>query len=250
MALTLAIVSPTLIFYSTNLRMYAPLFLASMVFIWVVSKLFIKAERLTKKDWLLYFISAVTLVLIDYPGLIVFLVGSVLLSVKFLRMKEKKKLFLIFSPLLSLVVYLPILLSQAEVFLTKKSAIPTQVGGNSLTLFSLGKKIYLYFSPSFDLFSTFDKNTFLALVFPALFLIGLFLSLALVLFNRKRRFEKGLLVVILFGFYWVLFAPFAHGLTRIFLPALFFMPAFLILANQSLPSVINNLNKVLLAGFF
>ncbi len=240
-----AIVSPTFVFYATNLRMYPILFLLSMFYIFRLSQIILKNELLTKKDWTIYLIAASCLIIIDYPGIIVFLIGTGLLFFKFLKLRLPKYILLALSPILSLLIYYFHLLPEIKGILAWKTTISSQIGVNYTSLFDFAKWVYSAFRPVFDLFSSSQKNILLALVFPVVFASGLFLSLSLFLVKRKKKAALNIFIVSCFAFYWLIAIFSSHALTRVFLPALFFMPAFLILANPYLPKIIVKFNMIL-----
>ena len=228
--------------------MYAVLFFFSMWYIFRVAVIIAKNESPTKQEWALYLIASSCLILTDYPGIAVFFVGSILIIFKFSQLKNSNFIFLALSPVAILLIY-SIHVTHA---LSSILSWPTNSGPNILiskfSIFELAKWGYNAFRPVFDLFSPAQKNMLLALVFPGFFALALSLALFYTL-SKVRRNYQGILVVFMaiFAFYWVISIPSGHSITRAFLPSLFLMPAFLLLASSWLPHPLAKVNKVLFA---
>lgn len=245
--LLVSIVSPSFIFYATNLRMYAPLFLLAMIYLFYLIKFFRRDLAVTKKDWFLYSLSSSALILSDYPGIILFLVGSALLAWKLVEVKKIKLISLSLTPLLTLVVYLPLLLTLSSSFLNRKlTSFPIP----NLSFLEFGKLIYERLNPSFDLFVVSQPNPFLALVVPVLFTLGLFVNNFIFLSQKKFQTKFNLVIVVTLGFYWILAIPFGQIASRVFLPSLFFLPACLLFMTPFLPKFMNRVNIILLFCLF
>jgi hypothetical protein len=219
-----------------------------MFYIQKLSQLVTKPELATKKRWTIYLLTSACLILLDYPGVVVFLVGSALLCLKFFQLGKFNKVLLALLPLTCLLIYLFQLVPGLQSILAWKTTANSQTTFNNINFAELSRWFANAFRPVLDLFSSLQKDWVTALLAPVVFAIGLFVCFLMFVLKFLRQNKHQIsnnTIVAVFGFYWILLVIAGHNLTRVFLPALFFMPAFLILTTDRLPRMFTKLNPAL-----
>ena len=233
----LTILLPNYIFYATNVRMYALLFSASLAFLWTAFRLLTPGvPKRHAMAW--HLLAALLCALVDWPGLLV--VGITWLALILLRRRwllargwwngravavlgalAATAVLVLREPLWHLIVAWP-------------SSARAAAGGLGLgalaNLGALAKTLFFSIRPLLDL------------VYPPVYplllhgLLWLLLvsavSVAAVLLWRGGDGRQRL--VVLLAFSWLLAAPFGLAVTRVFLPAQFFLLLSLALALQRL----------------
>jgi hypothetical protein len=227
----LTILLPNYIFYATNIRMYALLFAASLAFLWTAFRLLTPGvPKRRAMAW--HLLAALLCALVDWPGLLV--VGITWLALILLRRRwllargwwngrtvavlgalAATAVLVLWEPLWRLIVAWP-------------SSARTAAGG--LGLGALARTLF------------FSSRPLLDLVYPPVYplllngllwlLLVLAVSVAAVVLWRGGDGRQRL--VVLLAFSWLVAAPFGLAVTRVFLPAQFFLLLCLALALQRL----------------
>jgi hypothetical protein len=227
----LTILLPNYIFYATNIRMFALLFAASMALLWTAFRLLTPGvDKRRATAW--HLLAALVCALVDWPGLL--LVGITWLALLLLRRRwllargwcngrtlamlgalAAIALLVLREPLWRLIVAWP-------------SSARAAAGGPGLG--ALAKTLFFSTRPLLDM------------VYPPVYplLLNLLLWLLLVLAVGGaavvlwRGGDERQRLVVLLAFSWLVAAPFGLAVTRVFLPAQFFLLLSLAIALQRL----------------
>jgi hypothetical protein len=227
------ILLPNYIFYATNIRMFALLFAASMAFLWTAFRLLTPGvPKRRAMAW--HLLTALLCALVDWPGLL--LVGITWLALLLLRRRwllargwcngrtlavlgalAAIALLVLREPLWRLIVAWP---SSARAAAAGAAGAPG-LGALAKTLF-------------------FSSRPLLDMVYPPVYplLLNLLLWLLLVLAVAVaavvlwRGGDERQRLVVLLAFSWLVAAPFGLAVTRVFLPAQFFLLLSLAIALQ------------------
>jgi hypothetical protein len=227
----LTILLPNYIFYATNIRMFALLFAASMAFLWTAFRLLTPGVPKRRAiAW--HLLAALLCALVDWPGLL--LVGITWLALLLLRRRwllarswcnrrtvavlgglAVTAALLLREPLWNLIVAWP-------------SSARAAAGG--LGLGALAKTLFFSSRPLLDLvYPPVDP-----LLLNGLLWLLLLLAVGVAAVVLWRGGDERQRLVLLLAFSWLVAAPFGLAVTRVFLPAQFFLLLSLALALQRL----------------
>jgi hypothetical protein len=223
----LTILLPNYIFYATNIRMFALLFAASLAFLWTAFRLLTPGVH-KRRAMAWHLLAALLCALVDWPGLL--LVAITWLALILLRRRwllargwcngrtvavlgalAATAALVLREPLWRLVVAWP-------------SSARAAAGG--LGLGALAKTLFFSSRPLLDL--VYPPVYPLALNLLLWLLLVLAVGVAAVGGDERQR------LVVLLAFSWLVAAPFGLAVTRVFLPAQFFLLLCLALALQRL----------------
>ncbi|MGF1570221.1 MAG: hypothetical protein ACFCVD_19480 [Nodosilinea sp.] len=216
----LVVTLPSYLFYATNLRMYAPLFLASMAFIDAVSQILVtgKSPPWWLQLWLV--VSGTALVCTDYAAGLYYAAGLLMLALHAIAHKTLKVLMVAAMPgVLAVGLALGTLGNLREI---QNWDMAAYQGSTWTGPVDLAKGLYLACRPVLDLIHQAPLPIPLALGLP-LVLVGLLLWAAGVLFTQAHQRFGPVHWVLLLALLWVPFIPTGFGFTRLFLPSQFFM---------------------------
>ena len=231
----LTILLPNYIFYATNIRMYALLFAASMALLWTAFRLLTPGvPKRRALAW--HLLAALLCALVDWPGLL--LVGITWLALLLLRRRwllaqgwcngrrvavlgavAAIALLVLREPLWNLVVAWP-------------STARAAAGG--LGLGALAKTLFFSSRPLLDLVYPPVYPLLLNLLLNGLLWLLLLLAVGVAAVVLGRGGDERQRLVLLLAFSWLVAAPFGLAVTRVFLPAQFFLLLSLALALQRL----------------
>ncbi|MEB3334057.1 MAG: hypothetical protein VKP70_03640 [Cyanobacteriota bacterium] len=215
--LLLTILLPNYIFYATNLRMYAPLFAASMAFLWTSFRL-LEPGGDKGRPWAWHGLTALLCVLIDWPGgLLVALTWAALIGFRRRSPLARPKGSRLLMAAGAVVAAGAALMLREPLFRPLLAWTARQGGGGS-GLSAVAKALFLWIRPLLDLVYPPAYPLALNLLLWALLALALPLA-ALVLWRGGNERER---LVAVLAFSWVVGAPFGLALTRVFLPGQFF----------------------------
>lgn len=228
--MALTILLPNFLFYSTNIRMYALLFAASLAFLWTAFRLL---ESGGDKGRLLAWhgLTALLCALVDWHGLL--LVGLTWGALITLQRRAPWARRRWSGPLLAavggLALVVAVLLRQPILLLIQKWP-STQAAPGAFSLATGAKWLFLQIRPVLDL--VYPPDYPLALNLLLWGLLALALPVAAVVLWRGGEGKERLVVVLALS--WLMGSSLGMAVTRAFLPAQFFMLLGLALALQRL----------------
>ncbi|MFN9645168.1 MAG: hypothetical protein ACK6BG_08640 [Cyanobacteriota bacterium] len=232
--MALTILLPNYLFYATNIRMYAPLFAASLAFLWTAFRL-LEPGGNKRRGLLWHGLTALLCVLIDWPGLL--LVALTWIALLALHGRQARAWargrgwwLVAAGGLLAIGAALfrePILRLLLEWPSAARAA-----GLADVRLAALARMVFLQIRPLLDI--VYPPTLPLALngLLWLLLLVAAPLAAA-VLWRGGDRRER---LVVVLAFSWVAGSPFGLAVTRAFLPSQFFVLLSLALALRHLRS--------------
>lgn len=218
----IAVTLPSYIFYATNIRMYALIFMASMMFIDAVSRVLAAGANPSRAQLIWLGVSGAILVSSDYTAALYYGAGVLMLALQAMTQKTRQALVVVMLPGLLLLGLALATLGNLREIQNWNMAGYQGPGWTGLT--GLAKGIYLACRPALDLVNQAPLPVALALGLPVL-LLG---SLGLATWALFRRTEARLGPtdwLLLLALLWVPFIPTGFSFTRLFLPSQFFMVA-------------------------
>lgn len=223
----LTILLPNYLFYATNIRMYAPLFAASMAVAWTAFRL-LEPGGVTRQSVGWHLLSCLICALIDLPGLL--LVVTTWTALLLLRGRQLLRHRRIRRPIFVLALITAaagagLLWAPIQRVLTSWPTTRTGAAGGEL-LRSLAKQLFLQTRPLLDL--VYPPTYPVALNLMLWLLITMAVPAAAVVLWRRRDARARLVAILAFS--WLLGSPLGLAVTRAFLPAQFFMLLCLVLA--------------------
>jgi hypothetical protein len=224
------IILPNYIFYATNLRMYAALFSASMMFSWLAFRLLRKSVW-TARDIGFTMAGGLLLMAVDYPGIILVGVTSIyLIAMRWrliLRRGKSQLLIGIFIAIPAILLFVSGLNKYASWPVLRSMALPESSPRAlaKLAFFSLRPILDIVYPPTYAIW----VNVLLWL----LLLTAIVVSLGVLLGSGNSQ-ER---LVVILATYWLVAAPFGVSFTRIFLPAQFFALLAITLALERMLSL-------------
>lgn len=220
--LCFAIVSPSMLFYANNIRMYAFLF---CFFMWFSYRIFLFHKQTNpfnlRENWQIL-ASGSLLASLDYIGFFYYAIGS---SFIFLKTKNWRVLSLLaLPPIIILIIYAPLLLPSIQLFFKWQS--------QGVDTSSLLTKIFNGTRPFIELTTISYKNILIPLIY--LFFYAAFLLLGTVRFVQKEgSLEKWFFLSL--TYLWIITACIGCSITRLFLISQFFMITLIIYAILKTP---------------
>jgi hypothetical protein len=227
----LTILLSNYIFYATNIRMFALLFAASMALLWTAFRLLTPGvPKRRALAW--HLLAALLCALVDWPGLL--LVGITWLALLLLRRR-----WLLARSWCNrrTVAVLGVLVATAALLLREPlwdlivawpSSARAAAGG--LGLGALAKTLFFSSRPLLDLV----YPPVYPLLLNGLLWLLLLLAVGVAAVVLGRGGDERQRLVLLLAFSWLVAAPFGLAVTRVFLPAQFFLLLSLALALQRL----------------
>ena len=221
------ILLPNYIFYAVNIRMYALLFSCSMAFAWACFRVLVPG-RVPLKSKVLYALTGLSVSLVDYPGLFLFVITTLFLLVIHVLAGFSRR------GRLALSCFAVSLLVASGVFLRDQlQGVMQWPGFASMALVdgdlkSLLKFVFFAIRPFLDLIYPPASPLFLNV------LLWLLIGLALVwsLTSLIRQGGKTNYLIVFFSTYWLILSPVGLAFTRVALPAQFFAMLSIVLAVE------------------
>jgi len=230
--LALTLLLPNVLFYATNIRMYAPLFAASLAFLWTAFRL-LEPDGMKGRTLLWHGLAALLCALIDWPGLLwVLLTWTALLLLQgpalWARRPRGRGWWPVALAGLLLAGILAAIAREPLLRLLLEWPAARVAGSGAFSLSALAKTLFLQIRPLLDL------------VYPPVYPVALngllwlllltAVPLAAVALWRGGDPRERLVVVLAFA--WLAGSPFGLAVTRAFLPSQFFALLTLALALQ------------------
>jgi hypothetical protein len=217
--LSLTILLPNYIFYATNIRMYAPLFAASLAFVWTAFRLLEPGgNRGRQLAW--HLVTAALCALVDWPGLLVVaLTWAALVGLKgrsLLARRGGSRLLL--AGLGGLALLAAVLFREPLLRLILEWPSKGAGGAGSFSPGAAAKSLFFGIRPLLDL--VYPPVYPLALNVLLWLLLALALPVAAVVLWRRGEGRERLVVVLALS--WLVGSPLGLAITRGFLPAQFF----------------------------
>jgi hypothetical protein len=228
--LLLTILLPNYIFYATNIRLYAPLFAASLAFLWTAFRLLEPGGD--QRRWLAWHgLAALLCALVDWPGLLlVLLTSTAMLALRGPQLWRRRgsRWFVAGAGLLLVVA---VVLSRASIWrLLLEWPSARAAGLATFSLPALARTVFLQIRPLLDL--VYPPVYPLALnVLLWLLLLAAVPVAAVVLWRGGDPRER---LVVVLAFSWLVGSPLGLAVTRAFLPSQFFALLTLALALRRL----------------
>jgi hypothetical protein len=227
----LTILLPNALFYATTIRMYAPLFAASLAFLWTAFRL-LEPGGVKGRSLAWHGLAALLCALIDWPGLLwVLLTWAALLALKgpalWARRPRRGGWRLVVAGLLLVGLAAAVMREPIQRLLLEwPSARPA--GPGAFHLATLAKTAFLQVRPLLDL--VYPPAYPLALNGVLWLLLATAVpAAAVVIWRGGDPLER---LVVLLTFAWLVASPFGMAVTRAFLPSQFFALLTLVLALQ------------------
>lgn len=229
--LALTILLPNYLFYATNIRMYAPLFAASMAFLWSAFRL-LAPGGLQRRQLVWHGLAALLCALVDWPGLLlVALTWAALIGLNGTALwarRQRSPGLLVAAGLLLLVA--AALFREPILRLILEWPAARAAGLGSVSLAALAKSLFFQIRPLLDL--VYPPVYPLALNLLLWLLLVLAVPVAAVVLWRGGDPRERLVVVLAVS--WLVGSPLGLAVTRAFLPSQFFVLLSLALALQRL----------------
>ncbi|MEB3155860.1 MAG: hypothetical protein VKO26_00280 [Cyanobacteriota bacterium] len=232
--MALTILLPNALFYATNIRMYAPLFAASLAFLWTAFRL-LEPGGAKGRALVWHGLAALLCALIDWPGLLwVLLTWAALLVLKGPALWARRPRgggWVVILAGLSLAALLAGLAHEPILRLLLEWPAARAVGSGAFSLSALAKTLFLQIRPLLDLVYPPAYPVAVNGLLWLLLLTAVPLAAAVVWRGGDRR-ER---LVVVLAFAWLAGSPFGLAVTRAFLPSQFFALLTLALALQPGP---------------